>query len=391
MAGKGVAQWVGPVRYRVRGETGYTAFELDGEHYRLGDTVLLKACDEGEDVRAPRPARARAHARMRRVARAHIARERRAAQDYVARIESLWEDPSGAKHLEARWYYAPEHTRLGRLRRHHKREVFESTHTDENSLETVQGKCAVLSWHEYRAWASQPVSAAAADEEAERTFVCRGSYNTRTHDIRPLRPAGAEALDEHATAELPLLTDPSAGVDADSNSRFDAATAAAAASAQPPLLGGRCAHNPYADARSCLLLNAPPARLPCRENERDKVLRWMRTAIAEGGTSSPLYISGVPGTGKTATVREVRTLSAGASPRRDATGGARARRARRHGTPGLRASAPRVASPGHVHRVMRPPPPSPPSLALPAAPLRSAGCCAPRSDAAICPRSRAPS
>lgn len=216
-----------------------------------------------------------------------------AAQDYVARIESLWEDSAGEKHLEARWYYFPEHTRLGRLRRHHRREVFESTHTDDNTLDTVQGKCAVLSWHEYRAWAAQPSTGDSEDDEAERTFVCRGTYNTRTHDVRPLRPSGEDALADRALAELPLLSDPS-GTDA-----LDAG-------AQPPLLAARGGHNPYAEARACLLLNAPPARLPCRENEREKVLRWMRTAVAEGGTSSPLYISGVPGTGKTATVREVR-------------------------------------------------------------------------------------
>lgn len=72
----GVARWVGNVRYRARGETGYAGFELDGEHYRLGDTVLLKSCEEGEDVRAAWP-RARAasapsHARTgTREARAH--------------------------------------------------------------------------------------------------------------------------------------------------------------------------------------------------------------------------------------------------------------------------------------------------------------------------------
>lgn len=212
----------------------------------------------------------------------------------MARIESLWEDASGDKHLEARWYYSPEHTRVGRLRRHHRREVFESTHTDDNSLDTVQCKCAVLSWGEYRAWAAQPAAADGGDDEAERTFVCRGTYNTRTHDIRPLRPAGQDALAEHALAELPLLSDPTA------------AGGAGAPDGAVPLLACRSGHSPYAEARACLLLNAPPARLPCRENERDKVLRWMRAAVTEGGASSPLYISGVPGTGKTATVREVR-------------------------------------------------------------------------------------
>lgn len=58
-----------------------------------------------------------------------------------------------------------------------------------------------------------------------------------------------------------------------------------------------------------------PETLPCRDAEKEKVKRFLEDAIKESadgvhGGSRCLYISGVPGTGKTATVREVvRTLN----------------------------------------------------------------------------------
>ena len=48
-----------------------------------------------------------------------------------------------------------------------------------------------------------------------------------------------------------------------------------------------------------------PSKMPCREAERAEVLSFLRQAIKLGGTGRGLYISGVPGTGKTATVYEV--------------------------------------------------------------------------------------
>jgi Cdc6-like AAA superfamily ATPase len=54
-----------------------------------------------------------------------------------------------------------------------------------------------------------------------------------------------------------------------------------------------------------LQLSAVPPSLPCREEQRAEVYRFLRSAISSGGMRSALYISGLPGTGKTATVLEV--------------------------------------------------------------------------------------
>ena len=64
------------------------------------------------------------------------------------------------------------------------------------------------------------------------------------------------------------------------------------------------ASSPFQIARTRLHVSAVPIALPCRELEFDAVYSHLEAAIADG-SGSCIYISGTPGTGKTATVREV--------------------------------------------------------------------------------------
>lgn len=63
-------------------------------------------------------------------------------------------------------------------------------------------------------------------------------------------------------------------------------------------------NSPFQTARSKLHVSAVPTSLPCREDEFASVYSHLEAAITEG-TGACIYISGTPGTGKTATVREV--------------------------------------------------------------------------------------
>ncbi|KAF9910509.1 Origin recognition complex, subunit 1 [Linnemannia zychae] len=66
----------------------------------------------------------------------------------------------------------------------------------------------------------------------------------------------------------------------------------------------------FEHARNRLHVKAVPDSLPCREDEFMEIQEHLESAI-EDGTGSCIYISGVPGTGKTATVHEViRSLQA---------------------------------------------------------------------------------
>ncbi|KDN43768.1 P-loop containing nucleoside triphosphate hydrolase protein, partial [Tilletiaria anomala UBC 951] len=65
---------------------------------------------------------------------------------------------------------------------------------------------------------------------------------------------------------------------------------------------------PHTKARYLLHVGSTPSLLPCREKEFGEVLEKVENAIDES-TGQCLYVSGVPGTGKTATCRQVvRTL-----------------------------------------------------------------------------------
>ena len=63
-------------------------------------------------------------------------------------------------------------------------------------------------------------------------------------------------------------------------------------------------NSPFQMARNQLHVSSVPAALPCREEEFSTVYSHLEAAITEG-SGSCIYISGTPGTGKTATVREV--------------------------------------------------------------------------------------
>ncbi|PLN80327.1 putative origin recognition complex subunit Orc1 [Aspergillus taichungensis] len=62
--------------------------------------------------------------------------------------------------------------------------------------------------------------------------------------------------------------------------------------------------SPYRQARTSLHVSTVPESLPCRKSEFDTVYNHLSAAIMEG-SGTCIYISGTPGTGKTATVREV--------------------------------------------------------------------------------------
>lgn len=48
-----------------------------------------------------------------------------------------------------------------------------------------------------------------------------------------------------------------------------------------------------------------PDDLPCREKEKGRIIEFVEAGIKAEGSSTSLYISGMPGTGKTATTMEV--------------------------------------------------------------------------------------
>ncbi|GAA5938692.1 hypothetical protein JCM3775_001963 [Rhodotorula graminis] len=85
-----------------------------------------------------------------------------------------------------------------------------------------------------------------------------------------------------------------------------AAASPTSANALPPLLDARelAKLSPFDRAKALLHVSATPESLPCRDEQRERIRQFLGDAIL-GRTGGCLYVHGVPGTGKTATVHSV--------------------------------------------------------------------------------------
>ncbi|XP_055085482.1 BAH and coiled-coil domain-containing protein 1 [Periophthalmus magnuspinnatus] len=68
---------------------------------------------------------------------------------YVGRVESLWESWSSSMVVRVKWFYHPEETRLGKRQRDGKNALYQSSHEDENDVQTISHRCQVVSRAEY--------------------------------------------------------------------------------------------------------------------------------------------------------------------------------------------------------------------------------------------------
>lgn len=68
---------------------------------------------------------------------------------YVGRVESLWESWSSSMVVRVKWFYHPEETRLGKRHRDGKNALYQSSHEDENDVQTISHRCQVLSRIDY--------------------------------------------------------------------------------------------------------------------------------------------------------------------------------------------------------------------------------------------------
>lgn len=238
-------------------------------------------------------------------------------------------------------------------------ELYVTTNFDENALSTINGKAQVLSYEKFNTqYPSGKIPR--SSKGYGKTFVCRRGVNTRTasytdefkwEDVfggkddleslielvesqtiktrrtRTRKPAVSSDLDDFVMGDedfegqetpkkkrraAPGTSTPSKAKQL--TPRKFVTPSGRKITTKKPLeftpLGTRVLSpthtqsSPYQLARSTLHVSAVPHALPCREEEFDTVYSHLETAIS-AGTGSCIYISGTPGTGKTATVREV--------------------------------------------------------------------------------------
>ena len=308
-------QWMGGlISVGSSGERFYDAVQLPEEEdgklswssFHVGDTVMIRVDDASDTI------------------------------PQVGRIDALWEDGQGGKWFECRWFYDPAETKSNRLPGHDKREIFQTSHIDEQPVESIDGPCTVLDWDTYQRWLDQTSTMTPEEEEREEqtTFVCRAIYHVGSGEFTPL--AGASTLSEAVRVggrklQLPnpvVLPAAGGGAAGDGqagggggSSSWGAALSAADAAPGAVAMYGKPMHGTvevrkrrlgrFAEAASRLAPSAHPERMPRREKERGDVLGALRAAVLEGTLGGSLYLSGTPGTGKTATVHQaLRELAA---------------------------------------------------------------------------------
>ena len=269
------SEWtpLGDVVDRSAGRRYYSSFRKGGSTFSVGQTVLLKA-DEAtmKWCRNSKPPRC---AWM------------LASGGTPATISDMWDGGSDDGAEEERspacgrftWYNFPDECSGARGFQNVFNEVYATEMTMEYELDTINGHVAVYKSPE----ACTAQTGVQCDERvatAPLAVVCRRFFS---HDTGLCRPLYA-----HAVARV------DAGAARSTTSPFRAECNAA-----------RCA----------LQLDARPDRISGREAEQDVIRENISLAVSNGGGKSAIYISGLPGTGKTVTVQQaVRELLA-ASPK----------------------------------------------------------------------------
>ncbi|KAK8789569.1 hypothetical protein WA171_001661 [Blastocystis sp. BT1] len=198
-------------------------------------------------------------------------------KSWIAEIETMWEATDGSKWMECRWYYAINDIAQSSRPPYRKRELFETDHVSNNPVESIVDIVNVVSPSE---WESL------SEEEKNRQFFCEFIYSVKTTYIHPIYDFSLEKKKERIRLYSLMSSKPVAK----SRRRSPAPTS--------PV-------DQLENAKTHLQLSWVPSHIPCREEEHRQIETYLRNSIKQKGNGSPLYVSGMPGTGKTATVREV--------------------------------------------------------------------------------------
>ncbi|GKT39930.1 origin recognition complex subunit 1 [Colletotrichum spaethianum] len=237
---------------------------------------------------------------------------------WVAIICDFLEEDDGEKAASFMWFSTEKEIRNKERKRSDAlpNELYISPSWDVNPLAAINGKAVVLSHQEFISqYPSGKVPRSSADYE--KTFICRRACNTRTatysdefvwENIYDASEQGVYDLIEYVKSHTKSSRRRQSARDSTPEQPYTASDAVrgvvtpkrVARSVDSTPKGS----SPFQLARSQLHVASVPTSLPCRESEFSLVYSHLEAAIADG-MGSCIYIAGTPGTGKTATVREV--------------------------------------------------------------------------------------
>jgi len=224
---------------------------------------------------------------------------------WVGQVAALFEEDGDMRFmmrffdLPAQWKYMNgDDARLMNLfgDSFRKLEILESDVCEVNPVDAILAK---LNWWTKESEAVDDNRGLKGDEIPRGFFTDRmvvrcGSDGKRRHDLSDsLWPAPPGRRRNRLIVQCPV-------------SRFSLQSAGLGASVVSSSL--ESTDPAYSRAVECLKLSVLPENLPCREEETATIREFVKAAVKTIGTSgNVLYISGVPGTGKTASVLSVMT------------------------------------------------------------------------------------
>ncbi|KAG5832673.1 hypothetical protein ANANG_G00293630 [Anguilla anguilla] len=103
---------------------------------------------------------------------------------YVGRIESFWESWANMV-VKVKWFYHPEETKMGKRHRDGKHALYQSSHEDENDVQTISHRCQVVSREEYeRLSRDRKLSGAGPGQDL---YYLAGTYDPGSGQLAPPR------------------------------------------------------------------------------------------------------------------------------------------------------------------------------------------------------------
>lgn len=170
-----------------------------------------------------------------------------------------------------RWFFSPDETKAGRTHpaKFSKHELFDSDKLGEVDIEALNCKVRVVTESKYKTLKS-----------SSSAFFCKRIYYTELSVFGEID----WNLQRSFRTSKRLNAESTRG---EANNKISSGSA----------------ESPFDEAIRLLQLSAIPRSMPCREKEREKIRSFITNSLKKG--DGALYISGMPGTGKTATVMEV--------------------------------------------------------------------------------------
>ena len=270
----------------------------------------------------------------------------------LAVLQDMFEDCLGTMWARLNWYYLPTEVPEAALNvaeggAAHGNEVFRSNHLDDVEVSCIMAKIAVRGLTPEEQTAGAPSGEGGAARSTSAGYLMWRSFDVYKKRVHRIGEEGADSDDDGDSDADGMFSSESESEEEDRGTRdgewdFQQARNHEAHdkkhSKRPAMQQQKGNHNfmlpsnqlnvrvgptspvnysptnspcdmdtlsVFARAREVLRPGALPASMPCRDREREEVGDFLRQSLQLGGVGRGLYVSGVPGTGKTATVYEV--------------------------------------------------------------------------------------